>query len=190
MHISVKLNKGQNIQFFAAHSRLWFNSLWGRPRKQDFFFFLSSQVVLMCSQSWEANWRVCWLRECPMYLLPIRVFPRAVPKWNTFQHISHLSFSLVTLLCHHLKWQNRSLYFKNHGSERCNFAPFLASPSGQYSTFKWQWISGHYHEVIALNNYNSSNTCSRRRQWHPTPVPLLGKSHGWRSLVGCSPWGR
>ena len=28
-----------------------------------------------------------------------------------------------------------------------------------------------------------------RRQWHPTPVLLLGKSHGRRSLVGCSPWG-
>ena len=27
-------------------------------------------------------------------------------------------------------------------------------------------------------------------QWHPTPVLLSGKSHGWRSLVGCSPWGR
>ena len=30
----------------------------------------------------------------------------------------------------------------------------------------------------------------RRRQWHPTPVLLPGESHGWRSLVGCSPWGR
>ena len=30
----------------------------------------------------------------------------------------------------------------------------------------------------------------RRRQWQPTPVLLPGKSHGWRSLVGCSPWGR
>ena len=29
-----------------------------------------------------------------------------------------------------------------------------------------------------------------RRQWHPTAVLLPGKSHGWRSLVGCSPWGR
>ena len=28
------------------------------------------------------------------------------------------------------------------------------------------------------------------RQWQPTPVLLSGKSHGWRSLVGCSPWGR
>ena len=30
----------------------------------------------------------------------------------------------------------------------------------------------------------------RRRRWHPTPVLLTGKSHGWRSPVGCSPWGR
>ena len=30
----------------------------------------------------------------------------------------------------------------------------------------------------------------RRRPWKPTPVLLPGKSHGWRSLEGCSPWGR
>ena len=30
---------------------------------------------------------------------------------------------------------------------------------------------------------------SQRRRWHPTPVLLPGKSHGQRSLVGCSPWG-
>ena len=29
----------------------------------------------------------------------------------------------------------------------------------------------------------------QRRQWHPTPVLLPGKSHGQRSLVGCSSWG-
>ena len=29
-----------------------------------------------------------------------------------------------------------------------------------------------------------------QRKWHPTPVLLPGKSHGQRSLVGCSPWGR
>ena len=28
----------------------------------------------------------------------------------------------------------------------------------------------------------------QRRQWQPTPVLLSGKSHGQRSLVGCSPW--
>ena len=34
------------------------------------------------------------------------------------------------------------------------------------------------------------NTSCWRRRWHPTPVPLPGKSHGWMSLVGCSPRGR
>ena len=29
-----------------------------------------------------------------------------------------------------------------------------------------------------------------RREWQHTPVSLPGKSHGQRSLVGCSPWGR
>ena len=38
--------------------------------------------------------------------------------------------------------------------------------------------------------YNKSYLFCWRKQWHPTPVLLPGKSHGWRSLVGCSPWGR
>ena len=29
-----------------------------------------------------------------------------------------------------------------------------------------------------------------RRKWQPTPVFTPGKSHGPRSLVGYSPWGR
>ena len=29
-----------------------------------------------------------------------------------------------------------------------------------------------------------------RRKWQPTVVLLSGKFHGWRSLVGYSPWGR
>ena len=31
---------------------------------------------------------------------------------------------------------------------------------------------------------------SWRRKWQPTAVFLPGKSHGWRNLVGYSPWGR
>ena len=30
----------------------------------------------------------------------------------------------------------------------------------------------------------------RRRKWQPTPLLLPGESHGGRSLVGYSPWGR
>ena len=38
--------------------------------------------------------------------------------------------------------------------------------------------------------FGTGSICTRRRQWHPTPVLLPGKSHGWRSLEGCNPWGR
>ena len=38
--------------------------------------------------------------------------------------------------------------------------------------------------------FSCSSCVSQRRQWHPTSVLLPGKSHGQRSLVGCSSWGR
>ena len=49
------------------------------------------------------------------------------------------------------------------------------------------------HSLSTMTPYIIIIVCStlrRRRQWHPTPELLPGKSHGWRSLVGCSPWGR
>ena len=44
-------------------------------------------------------------------------------------------------------------------------------------------------QSLLWNRFKSSKLLHRRRQWHPTPVLLPGKSHGWQSLVGCSPWG-
>ena len=46
-------------------------------------------------------------------------------------------------------------------------------------TVKWNYSNLDYFSYV-----------NRRRQWQPTPVLLPGESHGWRSLVGCSPWGR
>ena len=43
------------------------------------------------------------------------------------------------------------------------------------------FLSSH-HSYLVLK-------ASRRRQWHPTLVLFPGKSHGWRGLIGCSPWG-
>ena len=47
-----------------------------------------------------------------------------------------------------------------------------------------------YSELILSSENKQSRVLAQRRQWHPTPVLLPGQSHGWRSLVGCSPWGR
>ena len=52
------------------------------------------------------------------------------------------------------------------------------------------------HNDQGINTRGKYNNCKylctqhRRRQWHPSPVLLPGKSRGQRSLVGCSPWGR
>ena len=52
---------------------------------------------------------------------------------------------------------------------------------------KSNWIFPSLHS-LPINRL--LQTLSWRRQWWPTPVLLPGKSHGRRSLVGCSPWGR
>ena len=44
-------------------------------------------------------------------------------------------------------------------------------------------------KISGVPHLYTPNTWRWRRQWHPTPVLLPGKSHGRRSLVGCSPWG-
>ena len=55
---------------------------------------------------------------------------------------------------------------------------------------KYHWQSTQPLSIILKCWFTQYSPSVRRRQWHPTPVLLPGKSHGWRSLVGCSPWGR
>ena len=47
----------------------------------------------------------------------------------------------------------------------------------------------HYVNFYGFTIFKFYSEATRRRQWHPTPVLLPGKSYGRRSLVGCSPWG-
>ena len=41
-----------------------------------------------------------------------------------------------------------------------------------------------------LTDFTDIQCAVHRRIWHPTPVLLPGKSHGPRSLISYSPWGR
>ena len=52
-------------------------------------------------------------------------------------------------------------------------------------------LPSHYKEWnnAICSNMDGARNCHQKRQWHPTPVLLPGKSHGRRSLVGCSPGG-
>ena len=76
---------------------------------------------------------------------------------------------------------------------------FSISPFNEYSgliSFRSDWLDllAVQGTLKSLFQHHSSKTsirqCSaffRRRQWHPTPVLLPGKFHGWRSLVGYHP---
>ena len=64
--------------------------------------------------------------------------------------------------------------------------------SGIQETVKaiWEQMRVQEKTTLWLSVYNQHlGLTFWRRQWHPTPVLLPGKSHGRRSLVGYSPWG-
>ena len=73
---------------------------------------------------------------------------------------------------------------------------FTTEPPGKPYTYTCMHILMYVYTHVHINDYMYTyahlHVCIqlyRRRQWHPTPVLLPGKSHGWRSLVGCSSWG-
>jgi len=78
---------------------------------------------------------------------------------------------------------------------------FNISPSNEHSGlifFRMDWldllaVQGTLKSLLQHHSLKASilqhSAFLWRRQWHPTPVLLPGKSHGQRSLVGCSPWG-
>ena len=74
--------------------------------------------------------------------------------------------------------------------------PGLSKLSKQYlklkclrGTFQLDTLSGVF-QWTTQSAFSIALKFVGRRQWHPTPGLLPGKSHGWRSLVGLSPWGR
>ena len=46
----------------------------------------------------------------------------------------------------------------------------------------------NYAVAFVYRTFSLPCAYKQRRQRHPTPVLLPGKSHGQRSLVGCNPW--
>ena len=62
------------------------------------------------------------------------------------------------------------------------------TPLGHHRALNWAPCT--IQQLPTTYLFTHGGTCIRRRQWHLTPALLPGKSHGWRSLAGCSPWDR
>ena len=103
-----------------------------------------------------------------------------VLRWSFITTFQNNFFSFPPY-CFFILWDilfsNSESWFGNphFSNEKFNRAKYLEANSFSFSLNLW---------------FAVTRIRSRRRQWHPTPVLLPGKSHGRRSLVGCSPWGR
>ena len=62
---------------------------------------------------------------------------------------------------------------------------FLFAVSSKYTGCDKPYFTDYFSKFI---NLVLTTVYKWRRQWQPTPVLLPGKSHGQRSLVGCSLW--
>ena len=84
---------------------------------------------------------------------------------------------------------------KTSGSSGAGYTPTISSLGkralefGLRCNFLWSDVWDMSSIVTKFVELQLFRGLRGRRQWQPTPVLLPGKSHGWRSLVGCSPWG-
>ena len=82
-----------------------------------------------------------------------------------------------------MHWETRnscdSLYCNIHktGTKSIIFLRLAVEECWRFHLFERK------HNHIKINQQKTG-----KRQWHPTPVLMPGKSHGQGSLVGCSPW--
>ena len=104
--------------------------------------------------------QICWHIECSTFTASsFRI-------WNSSTGIPSPSLAFFIVMLSKAHWTSHSRM------------------SGSTSVITPLWLSGSWRSFLyscMLEHW--------RRQWYPTPVLLPGKSHGWRSLVGCSPWG-
>ena len=85
------------------------------------------------------------------------------------------------------------------GCHRCDIVLFSLCPFSWHAVLKCSVTddvhSDHLIKVMSVSHlhcevFGRGWGTLQRRQWHPTPALLPGKSHGQKSLVGCSPWDR
>ena len=126
-------------------------------------------------------------KSCFLRCLPLSTIPIGTAQWKspssgriTTQSVNNI-LQKYLLICLAAPGLSCSTWVSVPWSEMESRLPALGARSLSHRTTK---------EVQSTNLFYATTMLRfQRRQWHPTPVLLPGKSHGQRSLVGCSPWG-
>ena len=115
----------------------------------------------------------------------------------------HVSLLFMSLPCTYLLSPGSHLSAFCRYRLVCRFISLCKWDYTVYAVFFNDFLQYNYVEIHPcwLRQQRASLKCRRpgfdpwirkipwRRKWQPTPVFLPGKSHGWRSLVGYTPWG-
>ena len=153
----------------------------------------------MATHSSILAWRIPWIEE-PGGPLSMGS-QRLQQDWSDSAHLAHEALSVVPLpLSGVQETKGNPIQHRKHCNplsrpESCLLQREL-NDTGVAQAFTQQrgcCRSTRLRNLVIWNNhffFFKLLAYSWRRQWHPIPVRLPGKSHGRRSLVGCSPWGR
>ena len=186
------INLPLRTAFAESHSFgiLWFVFIHLKLFSFDFLFDLSF---------WFPLWPIGCLRLCGLISTYLWI-----SRFSSF--IDFLSYSFViSFYCCQRRYFISFQYFKpywnlfygpTHSMLKNvlypfgnNVSPAVCSWSVLYVCLWFSWFIMSFKSYISLFIF-CLVVLFWRRQWHPTPVLLPGKSHGCTSLVGCSPWGR
>ena len=118
------------------------------------------------------SYRSCFTRKCLLSPPPLVQDPNWNCPWLTPADFASVRFSPVLAI-------HSSISVPQPGS--CK----KASPLMINCKHKRRFTTPHLH-CRSRGKFCGSLL---EKEWHPSPVLLPGKSHGRRSLVGCSPWG-
>ena len=114
--------------------------------------------------------------------------------YSLFAYLIYLFSLLLNILVKQATQWVFSLFYR--WRDNCLVIESTSSDIGRLSMwwrkFPWLWARGYFCHItpscfLIYYLYPHSPICWRK--WQPTPVLLPGKSCGWRSLVGYSPWG-
>ena len=179
---------------------LWLTEI-SLPLRQLFLHSFSQTVQsLSCVLLFETPWIAA--RQASLSISNSRSLPKLM-SIESVMPSNHL------ILCHPLLLPSifpSIRVFSNESALRIRWPKYWSfsfniSPSNEYSgliSFRMDWldllaVQGTLRSLLQHHSSKASIVqCSvffQRRKRQPTPVLLPGKSHGWRSLVGCSPWG-
>ena len=150
---------------------------------------LSSFVIVFLPRS--KHLLISWLRSPPTVILePKKVKSLTVSIVSASVSLEIVGLDAMIFIFSMLSFKpasSLSSFTFTALSTKVHLVKAMVFPVVMYGYESWTINKAEHRRTDAFELW-----CWRRgrRQWHPTPVLLPGKSHGQRSMKGCSPWGR